>query len=164
MTYVCARFFFFLAGFGEKILIYNPVYKLCARGAGAVHHNKSCTFNDLRQVWLWTPGNLLMNVETSTCLQTRKTKSNDYLPMTVTGCNSSDLGQKWQCDEREEYQLLGISFDSPDITHIVRYYNMDPNLKAKSVRIGKLSAGNTWTIFPTNNQSICSARNHNEGN
>ena len=103
-----------------------------------------------------------MNTETSTCLQTKNT-GKDYLPpMTVTKCNSSDLGQKWQCDERE--LLLGISFDSSDITHIVRYYHSDPNLKARSVRRGKPTAGNIWTIFPTDNQSICSARNHNEGN
>ncbi len=153
--------FLFLAGFGERILIYNPVYKLCARAARAVHHNKSCTFNDLRQVWLWTPGNLLMNTETSTCLQTRETGSN-YLPMTVTGCNSSDLGQKWRCDERE--LLLGVSFHSPYVTHIVRYYHKDEDLKARSVTRAKPTGGNFWTIFPTNNQSICSARNHNEGN
>ena len=153
--------FLFLAGFGERILIYNPryKYKLCARAARAVHH-KSCTFNDLLQVWLWTPGNLLMNVETSTCLQTSKTQS-DFLPMTVTKCNSSDLGQKWQCDERE--LLWGISFDSPNITYAVRYYYKDQNLKVRSVQ-RLVSPGNTWTVFPTTNQSVCSARSHNEGN
>ena len=156
-------FFLFAAGFGEKFLIHNPTVEQCARAninKLNIIPTKACTFNHPRQVWVWTPGNLLMNVQTSTCLQTKKTQMNRYLPMTVTQCNSSDLGQKWRCDESR--LLWGTSFDSPNITHAVRYHDENTPLNARSVNI-LVSSGNTWTVFPTNNQSVCSA-SHNEGN
>ncbi|CAB4035389.1 Hypothetical predicted protein, partial [Paramuricea clavata] len=148
------------AGFGEKFLSHNPIYKLCARADidGRIRHTKYCTFNnDPRQVWVWTPGNLLINAQTSTCLQARKTKSAFILSMTVTRCNSTDLGQKWRCNDSR--LLWGTSLDSPNITHAVRYYAQDNYLKARSVR--QVSRGNTWTVFPSNNRSVCSA-SHNE--
>ena len=155
-------FFLFAAGVGQTFLIHNPTVEQCAQAdinKLNIIPTKDCTFNDPHQVWVWTPGNLLMNVHTSTCLQTKETQTNRYLPMTVTQCNSSDLGQKWRCDESR--LLWGISFDSPNITHAVRY-NGNKALKARSVKI-LVSSGNTWTVFPTNNQSVCSA-SHNEGN
>ncbi|CAB4001084.1 Hypothetical predicted protein, partial [Paramuricea clavata] len=145
-------------GFGEKFLIHNPIFKLCMRADGSIRHTKYCTFNDPRQVWLWTPGNLLMNAQTSTCLQAKKTTKANFLSMTVTQCNSPDLGQKWRCDDSR--QLWGTSLDSINITHAVRYYNNDKYLKARSVKY-LVSPGNNWTVFPSNNRSVCSA-SHNE--
>jgi hypothetical protein len=154
-------FFLFAAGFGEKFLIHNPTVEQCAQADKLnIIPTKDCTFNDPHQVWVWTPGNLLMSVHTSTCLQTKETQTNRYLPMTVTQCSSSDLGQKWRCDESR--LLWGISFDSPNITHAVRYHDENTPLNARSVNI-LVSLGNTWTVFPTNDQSVCSA-SHNEGN
>ena len=135
----------------------------CARASttGIIQHTEDCNFNDLRNVWLWTPGNLLMNAETSTCIQTNNKKGR-YLDMSLTECSSSDLRQKWRCEERR--LLWGVSFDSPNITHAARYYKTDTEkaIKARSVKV-KVSKANTWTVFPTNNKSVCSARSR-EGN
>ena len=146
------------AGFGERFKIQTPEFKQCAIADKTIH-TIDCAFNDLRQVWLWTPGNLLMNAKTSTCLQTLNTKD-DYIPMTLKQCDSSDLRQKWRCT-CDEWFLWGVSFTSPTITHAVRYYNRARNLLVRNVKI-KVSKGNVWTVFPTANQSVCSA-SHTEG-
>ena len=160
MHLVYSLFFVFAAGFGERFLIHNHIFKLCARADGSIRHTKDCNFNDLRQEWLWTPGNLLMNAQTSMCLQAKKTTVANFLSMMVTQCNSPDLGQKWRCDDSR--QLWGTSLDSLNITHAVRYYYQDKYLKARSVKY-LVSVGNNWTVFPSNNRSVCSA-SHNEGN
>ena len=102
-----------------------------------------------------------MNAETSTCIQTNN-KKGPYLDMSLTQCSSSGLRQKWRCEERR--LLWGVSFDSPNITHAARYYKTDTEkaIKARSVKV-KVSKANTWTVFPTNNKSVCSARPR-EGN
>ena len=135
----------------------------CVRASttGIIQHTEDCKFNDLRNVWLWTPGNLLMNAETSTCIQTDN-KKGKFLPMSLTQCSSSDLQKKWRCEERR--LLWGVSFDSFNITHAARYYKKDKKkaIIARSVK-DKVNKANTWTVFPTNNRSVCSARD-NEGN
>ena len=139
--------------FGERFLIYTPVYKRCAQATtNDIQHTQDCNFNDLRRVWLWTPGNLLMNADTSTCLKT-KNMGRNYLPMVLEQCSSSDLGQKWRCEKRRS--LWGISFDSPNITHAARYYT-EKDINVRSVNV-TVNDGNTWTVFPTNNESSCSA-------
>ncbi|XP_028417711.1 uncharacterized protein LOC114542168 [Dendronephthya gigantea] len=147
------------AGFSKKFLIYNPTPSKCALLASNNGiRPMDCDSNNLRQVWLWTPGNLLMNAQTSTCLGTRK-RSGNYLPMTTTQCNSLKLEQEWLCEARQSVHLLGLSFSNyPNITHAVRYLRSMPNLLAKSIMEIAIR-GNSWTIFPTNNQSVCSARN-----
>ena len=102
-----------------------------------------------------------MNAETSTCIQTNN-KKGSYLDMSLTQCSSSDLQQKWRCEERR--LLWGVSFDSPNITHAARYYKDDKKkaIKARNLTV-KVNKANTWTVFPTNNKSVCSARD-NEGN
>ena len=100
-----------------------------------------------------------MNVGTSRCLQITNT-GGDYLPLSMKPCSSSDLRQKWRCEERT--LLWGIAFDSPNTTHAVRYDENEHRLVARSVAV-KVNDENTWTIFPTNNKSVCSARD-NKGN
>ena len=144
-----------------RFLIYNSIFKPCAQAnTTRIQHTRDCNFNDLRRVWQWTPGNLLMNVETSTCLQTEE-ESGKFLPFNLRQCNSSKLGQKWRCEKNGNFILWGISFDSPKITHAVRYSGGSPNLALRTVKT--VGRGNTWTVFPTNNESVCSAI-YKEGN
>ena len=146
--------YFFVAGFSERIHIYTPIFKRCAlpdTGESIRIRTMDCTQNDLRQKWLWAPGNLLINAETSTCLQTTKTNI-EYIPMTLKQCDSSDLRQKWRC----EGLLWGVSFNSPNITHAVRYKDRVSTLKARSVK-RDVNRGNIWSVFPTENRSVCSA-------
>lgn len=161
-NYLLYYIFLFAAGFSKKFLIHNPISSKCALASDASIQPMDCTSDNLRQVWLWTPGNLLMNAQTSTCLET-KTRNGNYLPMTTTRCDSSELQQKWRCKEKHSVHLLGLSFsNNPNITHAIRYLRSRPTLLARSVKI-LVNGGNSWTIFPTNNQSVCSARDK-EGN
>jgi hypothetical protein len=119
-----------------------------------------CNSNDIRQVWFWTPGNLVMNAETSTCLQTSNANAaQDYIPLTLNQCDSSDLRQKWLCDKR---LLWGVSFDSSNITHAVRYYRPGRTLLVRSEKKKAKQETKIWTVFPTTNQTVCSA-SHTEG-
>ena len=74
--------------------------------------------------------------------------------MRLTRCDSKDVRQKWQCEYYEEYILWGVSIDSPNITHAVRYYKSE-KLLARNLSI-LVNDGNTWTLYPANNRSVCS--------
>ena len=154
-------FFLFSAGFGERFLIYSPNFKVCARAITSIYHSQDCTFQDLRDQWLWAPGKLLMNVKTSRCLEARKTRTDNYLSMSMQQCNSSNIGQTWRCNSR---LFLGVSFPNGtlNITHATRYWAGDPALKARDIK-HQVSKGNIWTVFPTENQSVCSTI-YREGN
>ena len=74
--------------------------------------------------------------------------------MSLTRCDSKDARQKWQCEYYEDYILWGVSIDSPNITHAVRYYRSNA-LSARNIRT-LLNDRNTWTLYPTKNRSVCS--------
>ena len=79
--------------------------------------------------------------------------------MSLTRCDSKDVRQKWQCEYYEKYILWGVSIDLPNMTHAVRYHRNRP-LSARHLNI--VNDGNTWTLYPTNNRSVCSNM-QNEG-
>jgi hypothetical protein len=101
-----------------------------------------------------------MNAETSTCLQTGNSNAaKDYIPLILNQCDSSDLRQKWLCDKR---LLWGVSFGSSNITHAVRYDEPEATLLVRSERKKAKQKTKIWTVFPTTNQTVCSA-SHTEG-
>ena len=160
MCFFCSVFFFcifFKAGFGKPFLVYNYPGNICARvneTRRATYYSRTCNARDLRQIWVWTPGNLLMNLFNYQCLEVHG-RIRDYRNIYLSLCNSSTKNQKWRCNN---HLCFGISSDKTPttLTHALRYNSGKPTLLARIFSI--IDMGSLWTVYPEGNKSVCAAR------